>query len=58
MNDKVLNMEKNMNNKEYIGKILKINIDRKIGSKHTKHGFIPTTISVDDDFIKRNDIEG
>jgi len=55
MNDKVLNMEKNMNNKKYIGKILKIKIDRKIGSRHPKHGFIypvnygfiPNTISGD-----------
>lgn len=44
-----------MNNKEYIGKKLKINIDRPYGSKHPKHGFIypvnygfvPNTISGD-----------
>ena len=48
-----------MNNKEYIGKILKIKIDRKIGSKHPKHGFIypvnygfiPNTISGDGEEI-------
>ena len=59
MNDKVLNMEKNMNNKEYIGKILKIKIDRKTGSRHPKHGFIypvnygfiPNTISGDGEEI-------
>ena len=27
-------------NKEYIGKIIKIKIDRQLGSKHPKHGFI------------------
>ena len=44
-----------MNNKEYIGKTIKIKIDRKFGSKHPKHGFIypvnygyvPNTISGD-----------
>ena len=42
-----------MNNKDYIGKILKVKIDRDYGSKHPKHGFIypvnygyiPNTIS-------------
>lgn len=42
-----------MNNKEYIGKTLKIKIDRQFGTKHPKHGFIypvnygyiPNTIS-------------
>lgn len=29
-----------MNNKEYIGKIIDIKIDRPFGSKHPKHGFI------------------
>ena len=44
-----------MNNKEYLGKILDIEIDRELGSKHPKHGFIypvnygyiPNTISGD-----------
>lgn len=44
-----------MNNKEYLGKILDIKIDREFGSKHPKHGFIypvnygyiPNTISGD-----------
>lgn len=44
-----------MNNKEYLGKILNIEIDREFGSKHPKHGFIypvnygyiPNTISGD-----------
>ena len=44
-----------MNNKDYIGKILKVKIDREFGSKHPKHGFIypvnygyiPNTISGD-----------
>lgn len=44
-----------MNNKEYIGKIVNVKIDRKLGSKHPKHGFIyplnygfiPNTISGD-----------
>lgn len=44
-----------MNNKEYIGKVLKVKIDREFGSKHPKHGFIyplnygyiPNTISGD-----------
>ncbi len=44
-----------MQNKEYIGKIINVRIDRKMGSKHPKHGFIypvnygyvPGTISAD-----------
>lgn len=44
-----------MDNKEYIGKIISIKIDRSFGSKHPKHGFIypvnygyiPNTISGD-----------
>ena len=44
-----------MGNKEYIGKIVKVKIDRQFGSKHPKHGFIypvnygyiPDTISGD-----------
>lgn len=44
-----------MNNKEYLGKILDVEIDREFGSKHPKHGFIypvnygyiPNTISGD-----------
>ena len=44
-----------MNNREYLGKILNIEIDREFGSKHPKHGFIypvnygyvPNTISGD-----------
>lgn len=44
-----------MNNKDYIGKIINIKIDRPFGSKHPKHGFIypvnygyvPNTISGD-----------
>ena len=44
-----------MNNKEYLGKILNIEIDRELGSKHPKHGFIypvnygyiPNTVSGD-----------
>ena len=42
-------------NKEYIGKIMKIKIDRPLGSYHPKHGFIypvnygyvPNTVSGD-----------
>lgn len=42
-------------NKEYIGKIMKIKIDRHLGSHHPKHGFIypvnygyvPNTVSGD-----------
>ena len=29
-----------MENKDYIGKIIKIKIDRPFGTKHPKHGFI------------------
>lgn len=29
-----------MDNKNYIGKILDVEIDREFGSKHPKHGFI------------------
>lgn len=44
-----------MDNKEYIGKIVDVRIDREFGSKHPKHGFIypvnygyiPNTISGD-----------
>ena len=44
-----------MDNKDYIGKIIDVKIDRKLGSKHPKHGFIypinygyvPNTISGD-----------
>ena len=44
-----------MENKDYLGKIIKIKIDRPFGSKHPKHGFIyplnygyvPDTISGD-----------
>ena len=44
-----------MDNKNYIGKILMVKIDRELGSKHPKHGFIysvnygyiPDTISGD-----------
>ena len=44
-----------MENKEYLGKILTIKIDRPFGTKHPKHGFIypvnygyvPNTISGD-----------
>ena len=44
-----------MYNEEYIGKIVDVEIDRKLGSKHPKHGFIypvnygyvPNTISGD-----------
>lgn len=44
-----------MKNEDYLGKILKIKIDRPFGSKHPKHGFIypvnygyvPDTISGD-----------
>lgn len=46
-----------MNNKEYLGKILNIEIDREFGSKHPKHGFIypvnygyiPNTVSGDEE---------
>ena len=44
-----------MNNLDYLGKKIKINIDRPFGTKHPKHGFIypvnygyvPNTISGD-----------
>lgn len=44
-----------MENKEYLGKIVKIKIDRKLGSKHPKYdyiypvnyGYVPNTISGD-----------
>ena len=44
-----------MDNKEYLGKIVKIKIDRKLGSKHPKYnliyplnyGYVPNTISGD-----------
>lgn len=44
-----------MDNKNYLGKIIKIKIDRPLGTKHLKHGFIypinygyvPDTISGD-----------
>ncbi len=44
-----------MENEKYIGKIVKVKIDRPFGSKHPKHGFIypvnygyvPNTISSD-----------
>ena len=29
-----------MDNKDYLGKIINVKIDRKFGSKHPKHGFI------------------
>ena len=44
-----------MQNKEYIGKIVHVKMDRPLGSKHPKHGFvyevnygfIPNTVSGD-----------
>ena len=44
-----------MNNKNYLGKLLEVKIDRELGSKHPKHefiypvnyGYIPNTISGD-----------
>ena len=44
-----------MNNEDYLGKVLRIEIDRPFGTKHPKHGFIypvnygyiPNTISGD-----------
>jgi len=44
-----------MDNKDYIGKILEVKVDREFGSKHPKHGFIypvnygyiPNTVSGD-----------
>lgn len=49
------NLDSNIETKNYIGKILDIKIDRPLGSKHPKHGFIypvnygyvPNTISGD-----------
>ena len=46
-----------MNNKEYLGKIIKVVIDRPIGSKHPKYdliypvnyGYVPNTISGDNE---------
>lgn len=46
-----------MNSKDYIGKIVDVKIDRTLGSKHPKHGFIytlnygyvPNTISGDNE---------
>ena len=44
-----------MDNREYLGKIVKVVMDRPLGTKHPKHGFeypvnygyIPTTVSGD-----------
>ena len=44
-----------MNNRDYIGKLLEVKIDREFGSKHPNHGFIyplnygyvPDTVSGD-----------
>ncbi len=44
-----------MDNEKYLGKIIKIHIDRKIGTRHPKHGFlyllnygyVPNTVSGD-----------
>ena len=44
-----------MNSEEYLGKIVKVKMDRPLGTKHPKHGFIyevnygyiPNTISGD-----------
>ena len=33
---------KEVNSKDYLGKTISIKIDRKLGSKHPKHGFIYT----------------
>ncbi len=46
-----------MNSKDYLGKVIRINIDRPLGSKHPKHGFfypinygyVPNTISGDNE---------
>lgn len=46
-----------MDNKQYLNKIIQLKIDRKMGSKHPKHGFIypvnygyvPGTISGDNE---------
>lgn len=48
-----------MNNKQYLNQIIKIKIDRELGAKHPKHGyiypvnygFIPNTISGDGEEI-------
>ena len=48
-----------MNNKQYLNQIIKIKIDRELGTKHPKHGyiypvnygFIPNTISGDGEEI-------
>lgn len=48
-----------MNNKRYLNQIIKIKIDRELGTKHPKHGyiypvnygFIPNTISGDGEEI-------
>ena len=48
-----------MNNKQYLNQIIKIKIDRELGTKHPKHGyiypvnygFIPNTISGDGEKI-------
>ena len=50
-----------MNNLEYLNKIVTIKIDRPMGSKHPKHGFIypvnygyvPNTISGDGESMNR-----
>lgn len=41
-----LKMEK-ANAKEFLGKEVSIEIDRPLGTRHPKHGFIPNTISGD-----------
>ena len=46
-----------MNSKDYLGKVIRINIDRPLGSRHPKHGFfypinygyVPNTISGDNE---------
>ena len=48
-----------MNNKQYLNQIIKIKIDRELGTKHPKHGyiypvnygFIPNTVSGDGEEI-------
>lgn len=48
-----------MKNEEYIGKVVEVKIDRQMGSKHPKHGFIypvnygyvPNTVSGDGEEI-------
>lgn len=50
-----------MNNKEYLGKFIKVVIDRPIGSKHPKYdliypinyGYVPNTISGDNEEIEK-----